>query len=557
MDTKENKEAKKVKMWKRILSIIFIILSVMLVYVLIWSKNMFGNIPFAQVLFHLMVPLEGTDSSIVISYIKGVIPIIIIVLVYVLMPFVPDMVDIYWAKKKKAAKAENKKEASEEVIKEEAEKDKSAKLKKTASKRKESKVKKVLGTLRRFYTRHLLAISSVVLVIVIVVDVYGFGIDAWLKDRFNSSSVFENYYVDSSTADIEFPVEGRKKNLIYILCESLESSFADLENGGSMNENLIPNLTKLAEENTHFSSAENLAGATEVEGTGWTIAAMVSQMSGVPLMLPIGQNGYGEYAEFLPGITSLGELLEKEGYVNEIILGSKSEFSGVDNFFKQHGNYNVFDYYTAKDEGYISGHNGFWGYEDRKLFEIAKEELRTLNNSGQPFNVMINTIDLHTPKGYACSECTANYVNTVGGDMGQYMDIVNCQDRQIYEFVEWCKTQDFYEDTVIIISGDHLSMAPVVRNEMVPIGHERTTYHVIINSDMEATNTTNRDFTTMDMYPTILASLGCKIKGERLGIGTNLYSGKKTVMEELGKEAFKEEISKNSVLYNEDIVGTR
>ena len=60
----------------------------------------------------------------------------------------------------------------------------------------------------------------------------------------------------------------------------------------------------------------------------------------------------------------------------------------------------------------------------------------------------------------------------------------------------------------------------------------------------------------MDLYPTILASIGCNIKGERLGIGTNLYSGKKTVMEEMGKEYFMEEISKNSVLYNEDIVGT-
>ena len=61
----------------------------------------------------------------------------------------------------------------------------------------------------------------------------------------------------------------------------------------------------------------------------------------------------------------------------------------------------------------------------------------------------------------------------------------------------------------------------------------------------------------MDMFPTILASLGFKIEGERLGLGTNLYSDKKTVMETIGKKEFMEEISKNSKLYNKEILGTR
>ena len=30
----------------------------------------------------------------------------------------------------------------------------------------------------------------------------------------------------------------------------------------------------------------------------------------------------------------------------------------------------------------------------------------------------------------------------------------------------------------------------------------------------------------MDMFPTILASLGAQIEGDRLGIGTNLFSNK-------------------------------
>ena len=526
-------DTKKVKIWRRILSLLFIILSVMLLYVLFWSKDVFGNVPFAQVIFHLMVPLEGTDSSIITSYITGVIPKILIVLFIVLIPFIPDMKWYRWLREK------------EKAVKE-------------SEPKQPGKFRRAISIVRCFYTRHLLSFSSIALVIIIIVDIFGFGIDQWIMDRIDSSTIFEDYYVDASTANVKFPEDGEKKNLIYILCESLESSFADVDNGGCIeDENLMPYLTELANENTHFSSKDNLAGAVEVEGTGWTIAAMVSQMSGVPLMVPIGQNSYGKYAEFLPGITSLGELLEREGYVNEIMIGSKREFAGVDTFFEQHGNYKIFDYYTAVEKEYIDeDYYRFWGYEDSKLFEYAKTELQELSDGDQPFNLMINTIDLHTPTGYRCSECEYAHGS---GDEGKYKDIINCQDRQIYEFIEWCKTQDFYEDTVIVIAGDHLSMAPVVREELAPTEYERTTYHVIINSDIEAdsSRTQNRDFTTMDMFPTVLASLGCEIEGDRLGLGTNLYSQQKTVMEEIGKQKFMEEISKNSVLYNEDIVGTK
>ena len=49
---------RKIKLWRRILSVFFIILTVMLLYVLSWSKVMFGDVPFAQVIFHLMAQIH-------------------------------------------------------------------------------------------------------------------------------------------------------------------------------------------------------------------------------------------------------------------------------------------------------------------------------------------------------------------------------------------------------------------------------------------------------------------------------------------------------------------
>lgn len=61
---------------------------------------------------------------------------------------------------------------------------------------------------------------------------------------------------------------------------------------------------------------------------------------------------------------------------------------------------------------------------------------------------------------------------------------------------------------------------------------------VIINSDTKAIKTEYRDYTTLDFFPTILASMGCTIDGNRLGLGTNLFSSALTLSELLGREEF-------------------
>ena len=58
----------------------------------------------------------------------------------------------------------------------------------------------------------------------------------------------------------------------------------------------------------------------------------------------------------------------------------------------------------------------------------------------------------------------------------------------------------------------------------------------------------------MDMYPTILAAIGAKIEGDRLGLGTNLFSDKQTLMEKIGFDALNREVQKTSDFYNTTII---
>ena len=248
-----------------------------------------------------------------------------------------------------------------------------------------------------------------------------------------------------------------------------------------------------------------------------------------------------------------GDILKAQGYKQMIMLGSIAEFGGRDHLFEQHGNYEIFDYQTAVDEGkraqssYI-----WWGFDDTDLFEYAKEKITLLSEEEQPFNFTMLTADTHAPDGYLCPYCEDTFDK-------QYYNVLNCSARKVKEFVEWAKEQDFYENTTIIICGDHPSMQPATFDNLNEDEYERTVVDIIINPAIDTEtvtieNTKNRGASTMDMLPTTLASLGAKIEGEKLGLGTNLFSSQKTLIEKYGLKYVQEELLKKSKFYDKQFI---
>ena len=124
----------------------------------------------------------------------------------------------------------------------------------------------------------------------------------------------------------------------------------------------------------------------------------------------------------------------------------------------------------------------------------------------------------------------------------------------IYEFLEWIKKRDFYDNTTIVIVGDHLTMQDGFYGTK---GFEdRTIYNVFINAIASSEyNSKNRVFTVMDMFPTTISSLGATIEGDRLGLGTNLFSDSKTIPEEIGIDKFNVELEKYSSYYYKKLRG--
>ena len=58
----------------------------------------------------------------------------------------------------------------------------------------------------------------------------------------------------------------------------------------------------------------------------------------------------------------------------------------------------------------------------------------------------------------------------------------------------------------------------------------------------------------MDMFPTALAAMGVKIEGDRLGLGTNLFSREETLAEKYGYEVLFDELDRKSTFYNKELL---
>ncbi len=480
-------------MYKKILKTTALITAFLLSFTALfsakWYVTVYGDIGFRSILFTLFSSMEGTASSIVFDWLlKGLLPSVICTAL---------LSAFYFSK---------------------------------------LNIKKILK-------------KTVCIIVCVSLWIYGIcvtGIPYYFGGSISKTDIYDNYYSSPQSTKITFPEN--KRNLVYIILESMETTYFDKAQGGALQKNVIPELYKLAKDNTNFSHSDGIGGWGFVTNTSWTSAALVAQTSGVPLSMPFTRTVPPANSNFVPYITTLSDILHKNGYNQTVMFGSLASYGGRENYFSQHGVDLILDYETAKQDNFIpKDYHAWWGMEDSKLISYAKQQLTSLSEEDKPFSFTMLTADTHHISGYICENCK-NQFGT------QYKNVLNCSSRQIYEFINWIKAQDFYENTTVVVIGDHLSMDAQFIRENTQNGYERHVYNCFINPEKEAQNTKNRVFTPMDIFPTTLASLGCEIEGDRLGLGTNLFSDKKTLAEEMSLQKLNDEINKSSKYYAQNFI---
>lgn len=480
---------------KRFFSTLFYIVTGILVFFVAligfasrWAFSSWGDLDMDEIVFHLQEPLKGAGGGVVGDYLlKGLLPTILVLALYIVL--------LILLKKRK----------------------------------------------RRIICTCAFLLAAIVAAFFVKKSIWDrLDMKNWIDGRLHQSAFIEENYVDPAGVKLTFPE--KKKNLIYIYLESMETTYADQASGGAFSENVIPELTDIAQENEDFSgSQKGLNGGVVFSGTGFTTGAMFAQTTGLPLKISIGSNFMDTQDSFFPQVTGLGDILKEQGYRQVFLLGSDATFGGRRLYYQDHGDFEIRDYLYAQEEGWIDpDYEVWWGYEDEKLFSFAKETLTELTAGEEPFHLTILTVDTHYEDGYVCDLCD----DAFGDD--QYANVMACSSRQTAAFLQWLQKQDFYEDTVVILCGDHTTMDTNFCAD-VSSSYQRKFYTAFVNAAVEPEQPdVERAFSSMDLFPSTLAAMGVQIDGNRLALGTNLFSSAETLLEQYGKERMAKELLRKS-----------
>lgn len=486
----------------RIIFFLVWILFLVVFFALRWYEQTF-NVDFDALLYTIAAPTKGTGNEVVETAMLKIIPPIVIFAM------------LYWV-----SYLSYKKRSETEIL--------------------------VIGRKREcinpvHYRRLLRLVNVVSIIFFVIAAAVILKLPQYIRSISQMSTIYEEHYVDPD--NVKLVAEGEQRNLILIILESMETTYTTLEEGGIHDRNYIPRLTALANENISFSNTNGIGGFQAGAGTGWTMAATIALSSGVPFQFPVGQNSLGRYESIAGGLTTLGDILEEKGYALEAVFGTDASFAGTADYFEQHGGYKVFDlddFYAKKyvDEDFYE----WWGVRDEILYKGMKDELTEISQGDKPFAVTMFTMDTHATAGYLCEICPEKYKNN------QLGNVLECTDIQIDSFISWCKEQPWYDNTTIVITGDHPRMDSRLIGSLEPL--DRRVYNCFINSAKTGEfDLKNRVFTTLDMFPTIVSAMGFDIPGNMLGLGTDLLSGQKTLAEQYGLDWMNEQLSMKSNYY--------
>ena len=349
------------------------------------------------------------------------------------------------------------------------------------------------------------------------------------------SKFFVENYVNPDSVKITPPEQ--KRNLILIYLESMETTFSDKEHGGNQDTNLIPEITQLAQQNINFGRNKKfIGGGVDSYGSGATFAAMHTRSLGIPYVINY------QKTPILHHYKSLYKILNENGYRQIFFQGNPGCFKEFRNLVTDHkmdeiyGPDDLIERMNLGIEDYMVKQGGK-NVQDKESFKFAKQILDTLS---EPFSLTFFTIDTHSPHGLYDPDCIK--ANDENNKDELLKASARCVSRELNKFLDSLKSKPFYENTSIVIFGDHLFMG----TRLVKDFPNRKWIDIFINSSKKPTSEENRAFSDIDMFPTILSSMNFDIERNRLGFGTDLFSDKKTLVESIGLNNLNVELGKMS-----------
>lgn len=333
----------------------------------------------------------------------------------------------------------------------------------------------------------------------------------------------DKFYKDPSENKDLSPSPSEPKNLILIFTESIENGFSDTEAFG---EDLLRGVKQATD---NWDSIESLE---MYNGGGWTMSGLISTMCGIPNrspgITPENLNAIGDDIDtFMPNATCLGDVLKQSGYENIFLGGADRAFANKGTFLQTHGYDQILDLNVWEERGETELNS--WGLGDKQLFENAKQELAKLRSENKPYNMTMLTVDSHEP-AHLLAGCETNFA-----EQKPLAAATRCSMDHLGEFIDYLEETGVLEDTVVIITGDHLKTTAEggVFTEELGNKPNRTIFNRIYHPDYRIYNQSGeyridtgierQNADQLDWYGTILELLQKGRTDGRAGVGTSVY----------------------------------
>ncbi|MNZ72683.1 Lipoteichoic acid synthase 2 [compost metagenome] len=308
------------------------------------------------------------------------------------------------------------------------------------------------------------------------------------------------------------------KNVIIIQMESFQNFLVNLKIDG---QEITPNFNKLVNENYYFEHFYQQVG----QGNTSDAEFVVNTSYYIP---PRGAATMTYADKELP---SLPKLLKAHGYDTATFHTNVVEFWNRGELYKALGFDRYYDQQFFGDEDTV-----FFGASDEQLYSKTAEELDRMSKAGKPFYAQVISMTAHHP--YTIPEekyrmtLPERYEKTFVGD---YIRSQNYADYALGLFIEDLKERGIWEDSLVILYGDHLGL-PIYsldrddKELMAEIYGREYSYTDMINIPLVVASSSITEHKTfdqlggqVDLLPTIANLLGYSLD-DHIHFGQDLFN---------------------------------
>ncbi len=218
-------------------------------------------------------------------------------------------------------------------------------------------------------------------------------------------------------------------NLIMIIWESFTEKVTRWSVSGK---EVTPYFNLLKNEGIYFNNAYASGDRTD--------KGLSAVLSGYPALPKMSIIRYPAKAQRLP---SLSKLLKQKGYTTAFYYGGEPEFANIKAYLLASN----FDQIIEKNSFDKRSQNSKWGAHDHVVMQRFSKDLSSMQ---QPFFVNWLTLTSHEPYEIPTTPAFSGNDHTT-----RFLNSHNYTDKIIYEFVQHCKQQPWWNNTLLIIVADH------------------------------------------------------------------------------------------------------